>query len=117
MMKMRVSAATKQAHRYVYPVDLKDVNESLDIIVEKVGCSKADAIRDAIRHYAEYVHGLEVATYRSISNEQAKKDVQDYIKGKERIAADDISDALRIDMGMVNEALLELWQEGWVEPE
>jgi len=64
-MKMRASVETKRAHRYVYPVDLKGVNESLDIIVEKVGCSKADAIRDAIRHYAEYVRGLEVVTYRS----------------------------------------------------
>ncbi len=36
------------------------------------------------------------------------KKVQDYIKGKERIAADEVSNALRIDMGMVNEVLLYL---------
>jgi len=114
---MRASVETKRAHRYVYPVDLKDVNESLDIIVEKVGCSKADAIRDAIRHYAEYVRGLEIVTYRDVSKEQVKKEVQEYLKGKERVATDEISDALRIDMSLVNEALLELWQEGWVKPD
>ena len=107
----------KRTHRYVYPVDLKDVSEMLDIIVDKLGCSKADAIRDAVQYYAEYIRGLEVVTYRDVGKEQAKKEVQDYIKGKERVAADEISDALKIDMGMVNEALLELWQEGWVEPE
>jgi len=114
---MRASVETKQAHRYVYPVDLKDVNEPLDVIVERVGCSKADAIRDAIRHYAEYVRGLEIVTYRDVSKEQVKKEVQEYLKGKERITTDEISDALRIDMSLVNEALLELWQEGWVKPD
>jgi Mn-dependent DtxR family transcriptional regulator len=82
-----------------------------------VGCSKADAIRDAIQHYAEYVRGLEVVAYRDVNKKQVKKEVQEYLKGKERVTTDEISDALRIDMSLVNEALLELWQEGWVEPD
>ena len=43
--------------------------------------------------------------------------IQRYLKGKDRVRADEISDALRIDFDLVNELLLELWGEGWVEPE
>jgi len=87
------------------------------MIVEKIGCSKADAIRDAIRFYADYLSGLEVIRYREIGKEEAKEEIKAYIKGKNRVSADEISDALRIDMSMINEILLELWEEGWVEPD
>jgi len=84
--------------------------------VEKLGASKAEAIRGAIKYYAEYLRGLEVITYRKISIEQAKREIQKYLKNKDRVSADEISDTLRIDMTLVNETLLKLWQEGWVEP-
>ena len=103
--------------RLVYPIDLTAYASYLDTIVEKIGGSKAEAIREAVKHYAEYLRGLEVITYREVTKEQAKKEVQKYLKGKERVSADEISDALRINMTLVNEVLLELWQEGWVEPE
>ncbi|MEA2075076.1 MAG: winged helix-turn-helix domain-containing protein [Euryarchaeota archaeon] len=103
--------------RHIYPVDLKDAGEALDMIVEKIGCSKADAIRDAIRYYADYLSGLEVVRYREIGKEDAKEEIKTYIKGKDRVSADEISDGLRIDMSMINEVLLELWEEGWVEPD
>jgi predicted ArsR family transcriptional regulator len=63
------------------------------------------------------VRGLEVVTYRELTKEQAKEEVKKYLKGKDRVSADEISDALRVDMGLVNEVLMELWQEGWVEPQ
>ena len=103
--------------RHIYPVDLKDVDEALEMIVEKIGCSKADAIRDAIRFYVDYLSGLEVIRYREIGREEAKEEIKAYIKGKDRVSADEISDALRIEMSMINEVLLELWEEGWVEPD
>lgn len=103
--------------RLVYPVDLTDTLNDLNVIAEKLRVSKAEAIRGAIRHYAEHLQGLEVITYRNVTNEQAKKEIQKYLKGKDRVSADEISDALRIDFGLVNELLMELWQEGWVEPE
>lgn len=106
-----------RARRYVYPVDLSDSVGDLSTIVKKLGASKAEAIRGAIKYYAEYLRGLEVITYRKISIEQAKREIQKYLKNKDRVSADEISDTLRIDMTLVNETLLKLWQEGWVEPE
>ena len=108
---------TTYAKGYVYPLKLThESQEDLARIMEKLGCSKAEAIRDAIKHYAEYLEGLEVVNLRNISEEEAKKEIWEYLKGKERVTADKISDDLRIDMFLVNKVLLTLWQEGDVEP-
>lgn len=107
----------KVVHRYIYPVDLTGLEKEVEKIAAKTGCSKAEAIRSAIKHYGEYVEGLEVIKYRNISKARAEKEIRAYIKGKSRVRADEMSDALRIDMSLVNEILLELWQEGRVEPE
>jgi len=103
--------------RYVYPVDLTEVEKELNLIVEKLKVSKAEAIREAIRHYAEELKGLEVVELRDIPREQAKKEILEYIKGKERVWADEIADALRLDLSLVNDILMELWSEGYVEPD
>jgi len=108
--------AGAKAQRYVYPIDLSDRGRELELIATKLGMSKAEAIREAIKHYAEHLRGLEVVTYRELTKEQAKEEVRKYLKGKDRVSADEISDALRVDMSLVNEVLMELWQEGWVEP-
>lgn len=109
--------ASAKAQRYVYPIDLSDRGRDLGLIATKLGMSKAEAIREAIKHYAEYLRGLEVVTYRELAKGQAKEEVRKYLKGKDRVSADEISDALRVDMSLVNEVLMELWQEGWVEPQ
>ena len=103
--------------RYIYPVDLTEVEEELNFVVEKLKVSKAEAIREAIRHYAEELRGLEVMELREIPRERAKKEILEYIKGKERVWADEIADALRLDLSFVNDILMELWSEGYVEPE
>jgi hypothetical protein len=102
--------------RLVYPVDLTENLNDLNLITEKLRVSKAEAIRAAIKHYAEYVRGLEVVTYRKVSRKQAKKEIEQYLKGKSRVWTDEISNNLLIDPSFVNEVLLELWKEGWVEP-
>jgi hypothetical protein len=102
--------------RLVYPVDLTENLKDLNVITEKLRVSKAEAIRTAIKYYAEYVCGLEVVTYRKVSRKQAKKEIERYLKGKPRVWTDEISDDLLIDPGLINEVLLELWEEGWVEP-
>lgn len=102
--------------RYIYPVDLTEVERELNFIVEKLKVSKAEAIREAIRYYAEELRGLEVVELRDIPREQAKKEIAEYIKGKERVWADEIADALRLDLSLVNDILMELWSEGYVEP-
>ncbi len=103
--------------RYVYPVDLTEVEKELKTITEKLKISKAEAIREAIRYYAEELKGLEVIELRDVPRNQAKKEIIEFIKGKERVRADEIADALRIDLSIVNDILMELWSEGYVEPE
>ncbi len=103
--------------RYIYPVDLTEVEQELNFIVNKLKISKAEAIREAIRHYAEELRGLEVVELRDIPREQAKKEILEYIKGKDRVWAGEIADALRLDLSLVNDILMELWSEGYVEPE
>jgi len=106
-----------QRKRYVYPVELDEtVRDALEEITEKLGCSKADAIRDAILNYAETVRGLEVVKIRNISREQAKKEILEFLKGRDRAYADEIADKLRLDFHLVNELLMELWEEERVEP-
>jgi predicted DNA-binding protein len=102
---------------YVYPFKLTEESQSdLTKITNKLGCTKAEAIRDALRHYAEYLEGLEVVSLRDVSEEDAKEEVRAYLKGKERVRADEISDALRLDLSLVNDVLTKLWREGEVEP-
>ncbi len=103
--------------RYVYPVDLTEVEKELKLITEKLKVSKAEAIREAIRHLAEELRGLEVVELRDVSRKQAKKEIVEFIKGKDRVWADEIADSLRLDLTLVNDVLMELWEEGYVEPE
>ena len=98
-------------------MDLTEVEEELNFISERLKVSKAEAIREAIRHYAEELRGLEVVELRDIPKEQAKKEIIEFIKDKDRIWADEIADALRLDLSLVNDILMELWSEGYVEPE
>ena len=107
----------KYTEGYVYPLKIPQENlKDLEKIVQRLNCSKADAIRDAIRHYAEYLEGLEVINLRNIPEDRAKKEIQAYLKEKDRVTADRISDDLRLDLSLVNKILLDLWQEGEVEP-
>jgi len=104
--------------RDIYPISLIEGDRQiLSEIAARAKVSTAEGIRRAIRHYAEHLRGFEVITLRKVSKEQAKREIQKYLKGKNRVRADEISDALRIDLSLVNETLLELWGAGWVEPE
>ena len=108
---------TEYAKGYVYSLKLtEDDQKDLAKIMEKLDLTKADAIRDAIRYYTEYLEGLEVVNLRDLSEEEAKKEIQAYLKGKDRIHADEVSEALRLDLSLVNKILLALWMEGEVEP-
>lgn len=102
--------------KYVYPVTLdKKDREALKFISDKLDISKADAIREAIDHYSEYLRGIEVVKPRKISDTQAEKEIIEYLKGKYRVYTDEIVDALNIDFDKVNKILMDLWQEGRVE--
>jgi hypothetical protein len=103
--------------QYVYPLDLTEVEEELKCIAEKLGVSKDEAVREAIRFFAAELKGLEIVELRDIPKERARKEIIDFIKGKERVWADEIADALRLDLAFVNDILKELWEEGYVEPD
>jgi hypothetical protein len=103
--------------QYEYPLDLTEVEEELKCITEKLGVSKVEAVREAIRFFAAELKGLEIVELRDIPEEQARKEIIDFIKGKERVWADEIADALRLDLTFVQDILRELWEEGYVEPD
>lgn len=83
----------------------------------KIGISKAEAIREAIKRCAEELQSLEVVSFRKVTKRQAKEEIRRYLRGKTSVRAYEISNALRIDFELVNKVLLEMWEEGWVEPE
>lgn len=101
--------------REVYPVDITRQKDKLEKICKKMGISKAEAIRDAIDFYYDYVRGLKVVELRDVSKEQAEKEILAYIKEKGKAWTDEISDDLRIDIVLVNEILKELAEKGVVE--
>jgi len=110
-------AATKQLKRYVYPVQLDEEEvQALNVIVERMGGTKSEAIRDAIRSFAEEVKGMEVVKIRDISRKQARKEILEYLDKKERAWSSEIADTLRLDLTLVNRVLEELWGEKKVEP-
>jgi predicted DNA-binding protein len=113
----RLKAKMKAVSRYVYPVALDNEEaKALEGLAAKLGLSRAEAIREAIRHYADYVKGMEVVKMRNISMEEAKKEVLAYLEEHERAWSSTMADDLRLDIGLVNEILQELWSEEKVEP-
>ena len=82
--------------RVVYPVSLSDREiKLLDVISEKTGASKAQAIREAIKAYADEIKGLEITKLRDISEAQAKKEILSYLKKHDRALTSDIADELK----------------------
>ena len=107
----------KAVSRYVYPVALDNEEaKALEGLAAKLGLSRAEAIREAIRHYVEYTKGMEVVKMRNISKEDARKEVLAYLEKHERAWSSTIADELRLDLSLVNEILQELWSEEKVEP-
>jgi len=103
--------------RKIYPLDVTSVEKDIQTIVEKLNTSQAEAIRQAITHYAEYVRGLRVITPKVIPIEQAEKEILKYLEQHEGgIYSDEISEALNLDFDLVNTALVRLWENGKIEP-
>lgn len=103
--------------RVIYPVDLTGCLAELDVITEKRGIPRASAIREAIKSYADELRGLEVVSPRKVTERQARKEIQRFLRGKATVRTDEISDALHLDFDLVNGVLLKMWEEGRVEPQ
>jgi metal-responsive CopG/Arc/MetJ family transcriptional regulator len=110
-------ATTKQIKRYVYPVQLDEEElEALDTIVEKLHSSKSEAIREAIRNYADQLRGAEVMKIREVSRGKARKEILEYLERNDRAWSSEMADLLRLDLTLVNSILEELWSEKRVKP-
>jgi hypothetical protein len=110
-------AKRTQDKRYVYPVQLDEPElEALSTITQSLNISKSEAIRDAVRNYAEQLKGVEVVRIREISRAQARKEILELLDMKDRAWASDIADELRLDIFLVNSILESLWSEKRVEP-
>jgi len=109
--------SAKLVKRYVYPVQLDDEElEALNAIVVNLGGSKSEAIRTAIKSYAEQLRGMEVVKIRDIPRNQARKEILEFLSKRDRAFSSEIADALRLDLSLVNSVLEELWSEKRVEP-
>jgi len=98
--------------RYVYPVDLSEERIFIDEITEKLGISKAKAIREAIHYYSEYVRGLKVLETREIPKKQAEKEILQYVKKHPKSYTSQIADELNLDLLLVNNILEKLARQG-----
>jgi len=104
--------------RKIYPVDLTSVEKELKQITEKLQISKAEAIRQAIRYYAEWIRDLKIVTPRVIPLEEAKKEILKYLETRDDVVyTDEIAEALNLDFDLTHKALMELWKDGEVDRE
>lgn len=110
-------AIARQVKRYVYPVQLDEEElEALEAIVGRLHSSKCEAIREAIRNYADQLKGTEVIKIREVSRRRACKEILEFLEKSERAWSSEIADSLRIDLTLVNSILEELWSEKRVQP-
>lgn len=115
---MRQKQQESGSSRQIYPISLsKEEISALETIEEKLGCSRADAIRQSINEYANQIKGVEVVKIRDVSKEVAKKEILDYLRKNDRAWSNEIADDLRLDIVQVTEVLDELWKgDDTIEP-
>lgn len=101
--------------RIVFPVDVTECSSELEQISEKLGISKAEAIRDSIRAYCESLKGLKVIQLRNLSRKQAEKEIIAFVKKSGKAFTSEIADELRLDVLVVNDVLQKLAEEGVVK--
>jgi len=89
---------------------------NLKRIMAKLGVNQSEALREAARQYADRLDGVEIVKLREVSFEQAKKEISNYLKQKEKATNAQIADDLRLDIVLVNKVLNVLWEAELVEP-
>jgi len=94
----------------------KDDIDNLKKIMAKLGANQSKALREAVKHYADQINGVEVIKLRELTFEQAKKEISNYLKQKGKATNVEIADDLRLDIVLVNKVLSALWEVELVEP-
>ncbi|MFQ6076334.1 MAG: ribbon-helix-helix domain-containing protein [Candidatus Bathyarchaeia archaeon] len=107
----------KAPRRKIIPLRVsEDLVRSIDAARQKLNIgSRSEFIREAIGHYTSYVDELQIIQIRDLPKEQAKREILEYLMTKDRAWTDEVANELRLDLALVNECLMELWQEGRVE--
>lgn len=93
----------------------KDI-ENLKKIMTKLEVNQSEALREAVKQYVDQIDGMEIIKLRDVTFEQAKKEISNYLKRKDRATNLEIADALRLDILLVNKVLNALWEVELVEP-
>ncbi len=108
---------TKPKDVYLPPVRIEaGILRELDFLVEKFGYrSRTELIREALEDKIASLKGAKIMELREMDDEQAKKELLEYIKGKESIYPSDIADVLRLPLEQVFRIVNELFGEGKIE--
>jgi len=110
-------AALQQKDVFLSPIRIETkIFERIDKLVEEYGYrSRSELIREAIEDKIAQLEGSEIIQLRNVSKEKAKKEILEYIKGKDRIYPSQIAEDLRLDLSMTFEIINELFTEGKLE--
>ena len=110
-------AALQQKDVFLSPIRIETkIFERIDKLVEEyVYRSRSELIREAIEDKIAQLEGSEIIQLRNVSKEKAKKEIFEYIKGKDRIYPSQIAEDLRLDLSMTFEIINELFTEGKME--
>jgi len=108
---------TKTKDAYLPPIRIESpILEELDSLVNMFGYrSRTELIREAIEDKIANLRGSEIMELREVTDEQAKNELLEYIKGKESIYPSDIADTLRLPVEQVFRIVSALFAEGRVE--
>jgi Arc/MetJ-type ribon-helix-helix transcriptional regulator len=108
---------TKTKDAYLPPIRVEaGILEELDALVEKFGYrSRTEVIREAIEEKIASLRGTKIMELREITDGEAKKELLEFIKGKESIYPSDIADALRLPLEQVFRIVNHLFGENKVE--
>ncbi len=87
--------------------------QAIDDVMGKIGArSRSEFVREAVRHYLDTIKEMKIIRVRSLSKEQAKREIVDYLRGKKEAETFDIANDLKLELGQTVKALRELWEEG-----
>lgn len=78
-------------------------------------CSTTEPIKETIGNKIARLKGTKILELREIGDEQAKKELLEFIKWKESVYPSDIADALRLPLDQVFRIINGLFAEGRVE--
>lgn len=89
---------------------------NLHTIMTKLETNQSEALREALKYYANQISDVEIVKLRDLTFEQAKKEISSYLKQKEKATNAQIADDLRLDIVLVNKILNALWEVDLIEP-